>query len=414
MVSTWQNSLAQLKEFIKDNPSIEISENCISIPGDVRPEFYRQFDIIRTDFLKDNFPSSLEKGYELSKEFAEIYKEAIAASGLESISVRAAVNWFLQDPVNGLMRSLFDPIFNLIRGKLSEQAFAESATRLIDDAFDDYFREGYERWILLGLLSLMQPDKNYFINSGDFHTDSEVSGGAITAGMREEPLETVIESKKLAFNVTSISSFIVPRVLFHTQRLGCYVGIHTDFTEAYWRARGKSERVEWFKIKTLTEEFGRSRLWPDLLIYTTKDLDDLRLVADCDWVARPDIIVEVEESVGWYEKGGLDIARRHIAALKPRLGCYIVCRNTPPVEACDAIMSKPPTATQATPSNIATQESSGGVIGDDALAPSQITQELVSPPAEPFIRIIHAGYDFKTLDSIVEELGKEKLVTGNK
>lgn len=401
MVGTWQDSFSKLKEFIKDNPSIEISENCISIPGDVRPEFYRQFDIVRTNFLKDNFPSSLEKGYELSKEFARIYKEAMAVSGLEAISVRAAVNWFLQDPINGLMRSLFDPVFNLIRGRLTEQSFTENAVRIIDDAFNDYFCHGYECWTVLGLLTNLQPDKNYHAASRDFHTDSEVSGGAVTPGMREELIESVTESKKITFDGSSITNFIVPRVLFHAQLLKRYVAIHTNFAEAWWGARGKSEQVEWLSIKDIFKEFGRAHIWPDLLVYTADGVNDLNLVADYAWVARPDIIIEVAENDGWYEQGGLDLARRHIAALKPRLGCYIVCRTTPPAAAYEEIKPKLAATTPEPPAANAT----GGDIQDA----SQITPEQTPPSnPEPAIHIIHAGYDFKKLDSIAEVLkGKE-------
>jgi len=389
MVSTWQNSFAQLQGFIKDNPSAEITENCISIPSDVRPEFYRLFDAVRTDFLKDNFPSSLEKGYELSRGFAKVYQEAIAASGLESIGVRASLNWFLQDPVNGLMRSLFDPLFNLIRGKLSEQAFTDSTIKLIDDTFSAYFREGYERWVVLGLMSRLQPDKNYMAFSRDFHTDSEISESSNTPGLREEVLDAIKETNKIEFSVTSISTFIVPRVLVHSQSLGRYASILTDFTEAYWRARNKSENMEWFNIKSLAEEFGRSRLWPDMLLYASDTLEDIGLIADYVWVARPDIIVEIEESDGWYERGGLELARRHIAALKPRYGCYILCRNAPPDAAYAEIMTKP-----------ASDQGSDGQVLDGSEA------VVVQDTLEPDIHIITTGYDFTALDAVVEALKK--------
>lgn len=402
MTSTWQNSFAQLKEFINDHPSIEISANCVSIPSDVRPEFYRRFDSVRTDFLKDNFPSSLEKGYELSKEFAKVYTAAIAAGNLEAINIRAAINWFLQEPANGLMRSLFDPVFNLIRGKLTEQTFTDNSIQLIDDAFSDYFRNGYEYWVVLGLLSRLQLDKNYHIDSHDFHTDSEVSGGATSPGMREEAIDAIKDSKEISFDGSNMTAFIVPRTLFHTQRLGCYMAIHTDLSEAWWRARGKSERMEWLNIKELTKEFGRSRLWPDLMVYTAENVEDLNLVADCYWVARPDLIVEIEENDGWYERGGIELARRHIAALKPRLGCFIICRTAPPAEAYDEIAAKSIAPQGQGPS----QESLS-----DGSNPSVVVSQANSEPA---IHIIHAGYDLERLDSIMEALKAEKLAPEGK
>jgi len=403
MTNTWQSSFAQLKEFVKENPSIEIAENSISIPSDVRPEFYRRFDKVRVDFLKDNYVSSLEKGYELSKEFARTYKKTIAASELDAISIRAAVNWFLQDPVDGLMRSLFDPVFNLIRGRLSEQSFSEHSIQLIDSTFSEYFREGYERWAVLGLLINLQPGTNYCVPSRDFHTDTDVTGGSIHPGLRDDLVESAEESKKISFESSSITNFIVPRILFNSRRLKRHVAIHTDHAEAWWGARSKSERVEWLNIKSLIQEYGRARLWPDLLFYTGDDLNDLNLVADYAWVARPDLIVEVEETEGWYERGGLDIARRHIAILKPRLGCYIISRTEPPAEAYNEIMPKPPVAVT---DQISEQKTPAENTGDNMSSPMPQTgdEQLSAPTPEPEIRIIHANYDFDKLGAIIETL----------
>jgi len=412
MPGTWQKAYGELKEFVAKNPTIEISANCIAIPGDVRPEFYRLFDTIRVDFLKDNFPASLERGYEMSRAFARAYKAAMDATGLEAINVRASVNWFLQDPVNGLMRSLFDPLFNLIRGKVSEAEFTATANQLVEDAYVEYFKDGYKRWAVLGLLTLMKPDKNYSIESHDYHTDPAMSEGDLGAGLREETVDAINESRKITFDISMLSAFIVPRVLVHSTRLGRYVAIHTEFTEAHWRARGKSERMEWLSIKDIKAEFGLSRLWPDLLVYTAAEVDDLNLVADHAWVARPDLIVEMREEDGWYEKGGLELARRHLAELKPKLGCFIVCRTPPPPEVYDELMPRPPVATQVVIDEMSRQElPHGAVTGSSADSIPQIIQEPVPPPnPEADIHILPAGYDTRKLEPIVEALVQLKAM----
>ena len=412
MPATWPKAFEQLKEYIAENPSIEISDNCIAIPGDVRTEFYRLFDNVRVDFLRDNFPASLEKGYEMSKQFARVYAAAMAATGLESINVRAAVNWFLQDPVNGLMRSLFDPLFNLIRGRTTEEQFTSKSIQIVDDAFAEYFRDGYQRWAVLGLLSLMKPDRNFNIENHDYHTDPEMNEGGMGAGVREEAIDEIKESKKIIFDYSTLTAFIVPRILIHSTRLESYVSIHTDFAEAYWRARGKSEHVEWLSIKEIKEEFGRSKLWPDLVISTSKQLEDLNLVADYHWVARPDLIIEIQEEDGWYERGGLELAKRHVAELKPRLGCYIVCRTAPPAEAYEEILPKPPVATQVAIDEMPMQETPhGDVTGSAAGAVPEILQEPLPPPnPEADIHILPAGYDYQKLEPVVEALASFRLM----
>lgn len=406
MPNAWPKAFENLKDFVAKNPAIEITPNCIAIPGDLRTEFYRLFDEVRVGFLKDNFPASLERGQEISRAFARVYKTAVAAAGLESINVRAGVNWFLQDPVNGLIRSLFDPVFNLLRGKQNETEFTESSIQVIEEAFSDFFRDGYVRWAVLGLFTLMKPDKNYHVETRDYHTDTELNEGGQAPGIREEVVDSVDESKKIIFDFSTLSSFIVPRTLFHSTRLGRYVSIHTDFTEAYWRARGKSERMEWLSLKEIREEFGRSRLWPDALIYTADTAEDLNLVADYADVARPDLIVEIEEEDGWYEKGGLETARRHLSALRPRLGCYIICRTPPPDEAYEEILPRPPVATEVVLDQMSRQEiPHGDITGSDAGAVPQILQEPLPPPnPEADIHILPAGYDIEKLTALVDTL----------
>jgi hypothetical protein len=239
----------------------------------------------------------------------------------------------------------------------------------------------------------------------------------MAAGQREEAVDQVVESNKIVFDVSTLSAFIVPRTLFHSTRLERYVAIHTDFTEAYWRARGKSERLEWLSMKDITDEFGRSRLWPDALIYTGDAAEDLNLVADYTYVARPDIILEVEEEEGWYEKGKLELAKRHLAELKPRLGCYIICHTPPSEEVYDEITPKPPVATEVALDQMSRQEiPHGAITGDESQAVPQIIQEPVPPPnPEPDIHILPIAYDFEKLEVIVEALNTlEAERTGKK
>ena len=85
MELTWQNTLAQLQEYIAHNPSISIGNNTVTLPGEVRPEFYRLFDKVETDFIKDNFSDLLERGAELSRAWADITKSVTGQLSLESI-----------------------------------------------------------------------------------------------------------------------------------------------------------------------------------------------------------------------------------------------------------------------------------------------------------------------------------------
>ena len=51
METTWQNTLEQLNEYIKNNTDISLGKNMVVIPAEVRTEFYRLFDKIEACLL---------------------------------------------------------------------------------------------------------------------------------------------------------------------------------------------------------------------------------------------------------------------------------------------------------------------------------------------------------------------------
>jgi hypothetical protein len=163
MSNSWQKAYSGLKEYIAGNPIIEIGKNVIAIPGDVRPEFYRIFDTVRVTFLKEKFQTLLDEAVPLSKNYTEVGQEVTKSLGLADIKVSASLNWFLNDPVNGLIRLLFDPLFDLLKGKIDADTFEHVASINIENSFSKLFRSGYEKWVVLSLANLLAPDKAHAV-----------------------------------------------------------------------------------------------------------------------------------------------------------------------------------------------------------------------------------------------------------
>lgn len=152
MPDNWHKAYAELRDDIAKHPSIEIGVNVVSVPSDVRPEFYRIFDALRMSFIRQNFQSSLEESYTLATEWERLKQSAKESLQFESVDVRAALNWFLLDPVSGLMRVLFDPLFDLLKGKIDLDTFKSTAAAAVDEALKQFLSEGYKRWTTLALV----------------------------------------------------------------------------------------------------------------------------------------------------------------------------------------------------------------------------------------------------------------------
>jgi hypothetical protein len=375
MPNTWREAYIELTDYIARNPNIEISECIIALPGDVRPEFYRLFDTVRTKFIQENFPASLENSYALAKGFAEVSRCVKDTLKLEAINPRSEIKWFLQDPLNGLIRILFDPLFDLLKGKTDQNTFEEVLCRQISCLIKDSTHDGYKRWVALSLLLLTAPDRNYRVGDTENNTPDE---GNSESTVHQEFVPETVETRNISFNPTPLDSFSLPSVLIHSQRLNNYISIQADFHEARWQAKTVTPRQEWYEISAIKEEFGNFELWPDLAVYTAEQPRQLALVADQLQVARPDIILEVRAERGWYRPEEADIIKRHYDILKPRLATYVICRGAVPEEAVKAL-SYPPVQT-------ATE------------------QEAEKAPTLRRILFLSAGFDTSQLEPVIETL----------
>jgi len=398
MTDTWQKALEELKEYIDKHSNIEIGFDFVCIPSDVRPEFYRLFNSVCVDFLKDNFPISLEEGYALSKNYSEVSRSVINTLNLESIDVQTDINWLLLDPINGLTRRLFDPLFDLLKRKTDLTTFKQTATCDVEEAFREFFREGYQKWIAISIIKLLSPDKNYHVPV-DINSEDESELGLV---LGEKAMPKARETDKIAFNRNPLT-FTVAKVIIHSKRLACFVAIHTNFTEARRRARMVSGAREWLQITDIKREFGLSQLWPDMTISVGGDLDDVALVADYSRIVQPDLIVECMEKKDWYDKDRLALVERHLNTLKPKLGSYVVCRELVPES---AIKDLEPGRVQVSVIQSPAEETKQEPLVAGAVPVAAANKSVLAPQPSRNIHLLGIGYDISQLEPIVEALTK--------
>ena len=412
MPDTWQKAYQELKVYVAQHPSIEITPNCISIPGDLRPRFYRLFGKVRQNFVRDKFVDQLEDSYTLSKNYREINRSLAESLGLETVNIRTDVKWFLLDPLDGLMRVLFDRLFELLNGKIDLNTFERTSSINVETAFANFFEYGYRHWVELSLMKLLVPSKNYRVPIQSEHLHGGLADSTLDRGRCTVNVPDAEETKIIAFEQEGQRlSFVLPRVLMYSSRLGLYVSINSDFYWPYFNARFVSGNVEWLelpKIKVYTNE--PSNFWPDLLFYTARELTDLVMVADHSRVMRPDIVFEVMEQKNWYENGGLELVKRYQHIFKPRLGTYVICRLDVPEAAYESLKPKDMPMCQSPinekPEYTATTEKA--LPAADDIKRGVTPAEVLESPGEELsdIHLIAIGQDIARLEPVLETLMK--------
>lgn len=146
----------------------------------------------------------------------------------------------------GLIRGLFDPLFDLLKGKIDAEAFEQYASRDIEATFGDLYRLGYEKWVALSLVKLLEADKTFNVTppKPEF---GEVDDEDVPIG-REEAVPPPQEARNLSFEHERFYSFIVPDFIIHSTKINQYVAIRTELGKAVSTAQNVSEKREWYYL----------------------------------------------------------------------------------------------------------------------------------------------------------------------
>jgi hypothetical protein len=333
MDNTWRQTYAELTNFVAELPAIKIDLKNVSLPGDIRPEFYKLFDSVRVSFVKECFSSQLENAYELCRDFNGIAGSIKNDMKLESIEVTTAAKWFMIDPLNGLMRVLFDPLFDLLKGKIEVEVFEKIAIGALSYHFKGFYHEGYKYWAMLGLMKVMAPDKLWRGQVVAVPHDIRPTGAS------EANVPEPVEARQLVFSREPDNSFLVPKAVVFSSRAGAFVSIAPDFYQASFRAKKLNAKMEWLSVGEIEQKANTVKKWPDMAVYVSEHLEDLSLIADCKSMARPDILVEFLDEGGWNDSGWIESIKRTREVLTPRFESFVISRTEVPAEVREQIVS---------------------------------------------------------------------------
>jgi hypothetical protein len=306
--STWQDVYADLRSYTAANPRVGIDGSSVSIPADARGEFYRLFDAVRRTFVEQNYLPLPVEAESLSKGYSSVEEELTRLLGLDGILAPAGLAAFLHDPIDGLARTLFDGLFDLLQGKTDTQTFEKLALKQLDSTCAEMCRLGYEIWVALTLVSLLDPDQASQI---DLDSDERVSFSE---------LKTIAMGHQFPHPTLRFPEFVV-----HSRRYGKYIAFKSELaTEipTYTTASRPERKLAMQNAGDTSTALGHRVL----LMSVVERPEDVAMIADLEerQVFPPDVAVECQED----ESAVVEAAGSFHDILQPRGGTYVVFRET--------------------------------------------------------------------------------------
>lgn len=302
----WQTAYLQLFDFIAAHPEIKIDQRRVSIPDGVRDEFYRQFDTVTTGFVQDKYAVLPTEAAELINAYLQVERRLLHRLALTSVSLPSSLDGFLHSPPQGLAKALFDPLFQLLQGKIDQRAFEDEACRKLSSTVDELCRLTYPYWVSLELLRLLEPD-------AIFRVELDSMARPVAKLLDRVPL-----GQPVPHPILRLADLVI-----HSQRLNKYIAVKLELASEIcaYTSDNRADRKRSIRNCGKTASVLASRL---LLLYALPSLDQIPIVADLNLhcVARPHVVVECFEP----ENGGWDSVKQYDDILQPELGTYVVAR----------------------------------------------------------------------------------------
>jgi hypothetical protein len=398
----WRQSYGELKDYIVKHPAIVLNAREMIIADDLRSEFYRLFDKVREEYIKNMYPTLVPEAVLLSASFSAAKEKTLASLKLKEARINGKLQRFLRNPMEGLACELFDPLFRVLQGITDLATFERVSADILKESVKVLPHQGYVHWTTLSMMRLLEPDGVYFVPVPDETAEFDLSTGVTRPGWYTEEVPEMAPGELLCLDVSPHTPVLVPKAILHSNGLNIYAAIGTDFHEVYRRGYDLSKKIEWLNIAEIRQKFGIGDLWPDIGIYLHEAGKELRVVNDYYLTARPDIIIDVMETNDWYKTGGVERAKRHHEILKPRLGSFVVCREPLP----------PPTVKKQDP------DQSPAPTSDGAKDQVGLPVEETSQPDDPFsglpldIYFVFAGFEADHLKPIIDAIARHKSSIG--
>ncbi len=321
MSGNFSGAYTDLTDFIRNHPEVEIGDSVISIPDTVRAEFYRKFNATRDAFVEQQFPSFLDRAQLLQENYRRAETALAGLIALEESPSISRVQRFLKDFKDSMTRELFDPLFDLLKGRETIGTFGQKSSEKINALWPALYRGGYEKWAALSFVRLLAPDKSLRVNIRPLNTGERARSGSY-APVTEVPAPE--ESASFSFSQPRNTILTVPDLIVRSARLNRFVGIRSEFSEGVYNAFNASNEREWDPIDTdllISLESGLT------LIYAAEDPKQIALIADVTSFCRPDVVLWCVDSQSMDQQQVIEKIQFADGRLNPRVGSFVIANE---------------------------------------------------------------------------------------
>lgn len=308
----WKQTFSLFNDYIVSNPEIYIDSHEIAIPEHLRDVFYEHFDKVRRSVV-ESWQNSYDLDVDtLGKSYTGFESELIRLLNLKQIHLPVNIESFLHDPKEGMIRSLYDRMFHLIQGKISQDDFESLAEMDLAESTVEMFRLGYEPWAALALILLLEPDEAFRVELDD-------DGNTLTV-----PLDEVAFGRQFSHPAKRIPEFII-----HSKKLNSYIAFKMPL------AREVDMYILPVEIPTkrlLRDRTGDTSAVLDfriIFLSVVSDLNKIPVFADLHKreLKGPDLMVEFLMGHDISDEHAVFQVQKHIETIKPERGGNIVIMN---------------------------------------------------------------------------------------
>ncbi len=309
----WTQKYDVLKDYVTKNPEIHIDMSEVSIPEHLRDEFYIHFDDIRNAVVEAHYGSLPFEVDTLRRNYIQSEKEIEDLLGVERIELPMDLSSFLHIPKEGLVRGLFNRLFEMVQGKISVDDFERIAYSDLTAIAAELFRLGYEPWAALALIGLLEPD------------------GAFGVELDEDYEPFVTEVKAIAFGRQfHHTTKRIPEFILHSAKLDRYIAVKMPLVrevDTYYFPYKRPSRSK--KRTGDTSHVLDSRV---MFLSIVPDLKKIPVFADfhaCT-IESPDLTVEFLTEQDLANPDAIVQVQKRVNFMKPRLGGNIVVMDPEP------------------------------------------------------------------------------------
>jgi hypothetical protein len=312
--SHWKHEYGILKDYIASNPEIHINPYEVCIPEDLRGRFYQYFDNIRGAVV-ESWSSTF--GFDacfLSKNFIASANTLSETLNL-NIELPLDLSSFLRTPKEGMMRLIYNRLFELVQGKIPEDDFERIAEGDLAAEATGMFRIGYETWVALALIVLMEPD--------------ELFGVALDGD--NKPLVT--EIGKIAFGRQfHHPAKRIPEFILHSNKMDRYIAFKMPLAR---EVNSYHVPVEFPTQRLLRNRNGDTSSALDhrmIFLSVVKNLKEAPVFADIHkrTINGPDLSIEFVMEQDLSDSEMIEQIQNRLEIMKPRLGGTLVLMDSKP------------------------------------------------------------------------------------